>query len=295
MQNATSIGFKIAEARKNKNFSQADLAQRISISPQAVGKWERGESNPDLATFFRLTEILGVDLQYFTNQNEATEISESANTETEIVTRPKNKTSLKWDMSQGNWVDADFSGLKNLQEKFGSSNVKNCKFIGADLTGISFNSNNIELCDFTNSTMKKSIIFASNVLYNNFKGCDVEESEFSKSNIEYCNFSNANFTGATIAMSNFSHCEVNDTKWKLTSFSKSAFNNITFTGLIEECSFDQCSYSKVTFKNATILFTFFKGKKLKGITFIDCQVDKITYEFLKNGKAGLTGITVISE
>jgi transcriptional regulator with XRE-family HTH domain len=36
------IGNKIAEARKKTNISQAELAQRLFISPQAVGKWELG-------------------------------------------------------------------------------------------------------------------------------------------------------------------------------------------------------------------------------------------------------------
>jgi hypothetical protein len=31
-------------------------------------------------------------------------------------------------MSSGNWVDADFSGLNNLKDKFSTSNMKNCKF-----------------------------------------------------------------------------------------------------------------------------------------------------------------------
>jgi DNA-binding transcriptional regulator YiaG len=38
------IGGKIAKARKEINMSQAQLAQSLFISPQAVGKWERGES-----------------------------------------------------------------------------------------------------------------------------------------------------------------------------------------------------------------------------------------------------------
>src|SRR3546814_2048484 len=42
------IGNKIAEARKKAAISQAQLAQRLFISPQAVGKWERGESMPDI-------------------------------------------------------------------------------------------------------------------------------------------------------------------------------------------------------------------------------------------------------
>ena len=40
------IGNKIAEARRKINISQAQLAERLFISPQAVGKWERGESMP---------------------------------------------------------------------------------------------------------------------------------------------------------------------------------------------------------------------------------------------------------
>ena len=59
------IGNKIAEARKKINISQAQLAQHMFISAQAVGKWERGESIPDIITFNRLAKILGVDLNYF--------------------------------------------------------------------------------------------------------------------------------------------------------------------------------------------------------------------------------------
>ena len=47
------IGKKIAEARKKIRISQAQLAERLFISSQAVGKWERGESMPDIITFNR--------------------------------------------------------------------------------------------------------------------------------------------------------------------------------------------------------------------------------------------------
>src|SRR5437868_10627099 len=66
------IGNKITEARKKINISQAQLAERLFISPQAVGKWERGESMPDIITFNRLAEILGVDLNYFSVNYQAT-------------------------------------------------------------------------------------------------------------------------------------------------------------------------------------------------------------------------------
>jgi transcriptional regulator with XRE-family HTH domain len=66
------IGNKIAEARKKINISQAQLAERLFISSQAVGKWERGESMPDIITFNRLGEILGVDLNYFSDSFQST-------------------------------------------------------------------------------------------------------------------------------------------------------------------------------------------------------------------------------
>jgi transcriptional regulator with XRE-family HTH domain len=77
MLETKKIGNKIAEARKRINISQAELAQRLFISAQAVGKWERGESMPDITTFNRLAEILGVDLNYFSD-NVSSSVTEMA-------------------------------------------------------------------------------------------------------------------------------------------------------------------------------------------------------------------------
>jgi hypothetical protein len=49
----------------------------------------------------------------------------------------------------------------------------------------------------------------------------------------------------------------------------------------------------VTFQNATLTNTFFKNKSLKQIRFVDCQADRLTYEFLKNGKADMSGIKLV--
>lgn len=55
-----------------------------------------------------------------------------------------------------------------------------------------------------------------------------------------------------------------------------------------------CAFKRVTFQNATLTNTFFKNKSLKQIKFINCQADRMTYEFLKNGKADLSGITLVN-
>src|SRR5690606_22015691 len=73
MLHSNLIGNKIATARKKANLSQSELAQQIAISPQAVGKWERGESMPDITTLNSLAIIFGVDLNYFSETFEATD------------------------------------------------------------------------------------------------------------------------------------------------------------------------------------------------------------------------------
>ncbi|MDO9184961.1 MAG: pentapeptide repeat-containing protein [Bacteroidia bacterium] len=301
MLNSKSIGNKIATARKKAKLSQAELAQQVSISSQAVGKWERGESMPDIMTLNRVAKILGVDLNYFSDSfqsddKEVTIFQPAVKSLDEFSPfKPKKKLSWNWNMSSGNWLDADFSGLKNLQEKFSSSNMKNCKFINSDLSGLILGSNNIEMCDFSSSDIRNSKIQSSNLLNDQFNNCSFIDAEFLKNNIEKCNFSKANFSGAEISGVNFESNVVEDVIWKFTLFKNTNISNVVFEGTFEDCHFENCSFYGVKFQNATILNTFFKyNKRFKRVQFINCKVDKITYAFLKNNLADLTGITLLT-
>ena len=292
------IGNKIAEARKRINISQAQLAERLFISPQAVGKWERGESMPDITTFNRLAEILGVDLNYFSEsfQSAATEMApvESMVKQSAELPTGKQKTKLSWDMSRGNWVDADFSGLKNLNEKFSSSNMQRCLFIGSDLSGLLLKSNNVDSCDFSGSDISSSHIQSSNLGNNIFKGCSLKETEFTESYIYGCDFTGTDFTGVVVKSGGLEKNTISNAVWNRTSFIDTYIAGIVFGGTLEDCYFENCAFYRVTFQNSTLINSFFKNKSLKRIRFIDCQADRLTYAFLKNGKADLTGITLLT-
>ena len=80
-----------------------------------------------------------------------------------------------------------------------------------------------------------------------------------------------------------------------TSFNASQIDDIVFDGTLEDCYFENCAFSRVTFQDSKLINTFFKNKSLKGIRFINCRADRMTYEFLKNGKADLTGITLSTQ
>jgi transcriptional regulator with XRE-family HTH domain len=213
MLNSKYIGNKIAEARKKSGLSQAELSQQVSISPQAVGKWERGESMPDITTLNKLAEIFGVDLNYFSDSFQTLEVKTTSNFEDKqtiepTIDKPKSNSGLKWNMSSGNWVDADFSGLNNLKDKFSASNMKNCKFIGSDLSDLTLQANNIIGCDFTNSDLRNSNIQASNLSNNQLIDCSLIDTKIFASEIRNCNFSKANFSGVEIKTSELKNCNV---------------------------------------------------------------------------------------
>lgn len=55
-----TMGERIAYLRKRKKMTQAQLAEQLGISAQAVSKWESGISCPDIMTLVPLSQILGV-------------------------------------------------------------------------------------------------------------------------------------------------------------------------------------------------------------------------------------------
>jgi uncharacterized protein YjbI with pentapeptide repeats len=205
------------------------------------------------------------------------------------------KKKLSWDMSRGNWMDADFSGLKNLHDKFSSSNILRCLFICSDMSGLLLKSNNVDSCDFSNSNISKSHIQNSNLVNSLFKECSLKETEFSGSYIMGCDFSGTDFTGAAFNNGGFQKNPIADAVWNHASFNSMQIIDIVFESPVEDCYFENCVFKKVTFQHSTLINTFFKNKSLKGIRFIDCQADRMTYEFLKNGKADLTGITLLTQ
>lgn len=292
------IGVKITEARKKMNLSQAQLAQHLFISQQAVGKWERGESLPDIIMLIRIAEILETDLNYFSDTFPTAAggmFSDEQTKQPAVPSREKRKRALSWDMSLGNWADADFSGLKNLKEKFSSSNMLRCKFTGSDLSGLVLSGNNISACDFSDSWINGSRIQHSHLSGNEFTHCTLQETEFSGSHVSGSDFTDADFTDVTFRSGGFEKNTVTNAIWERTSFLGSYIADIVINGKVENCYFENCAFKRVTFQEAVLTNTFFKNKSLKQIRFIDCKADRMTYEFLKNGKANLEGIALLNE
>jgi transcriptional regulator with XRE-family HTH domain len=59
-----TLGEKIQQLRKSKGFSQEELAACITISRQAISKWEMGESKPDIDNIIQISKLFGVSTDY---------------------------------------------------------------------------------------------------------------------------------------------------------------------------------------------------------------------------------------
>ena len=55
-----TIGQTIRRLRKERNFTQEELAEQLNISAQAVSKWENGTSLPDISQVVPLASVFGV-------------------------------------------------------------------------------------------------------------------------------------------------------------------------------------------------------------------------------------------
>ncbi len=62
--NIEKIGEQIAILRKAKGITQSELGERIGVSFQAVSKWERGETLPDITILPDLAKILETTVDF---------------------------------------------------------------------------------------------------------------------------------------------------------------------------------------------------------------------------------------
>lgn len=59
-----SIGKTIAALRKEKGWTQVELAEKLQVSDKAVSKWEKDDCAPSVEFFPALSELFGVSIDY---------------------------------------------------------------------------------------------------------------------------------------------------------------------------------------------------------------------------------------
>lgn len=60
----TGLAGRLRQLRKQYDLSQAELAERVGLHTNLIGRYERGESRPAADTLKRLADALGVSSDY---------------------------------------------------------------------------------------------------------------------------------------------------------------------------------------------------------------------------------------
>ncbi|MEI3797064.1 MULTISPECIES: pentapeptide repeat-containing protein [unclassified Chitinophaga] len=307
------IGSKIAKARKDKNMSQAQLAQLLFISPQAVGKWERGESIPDIVTINRLAEILGVDLNYFSENFQSVDDStflktiensnDTGQTEVPILPSPPEERQLLTNFSGGNLSESDFTGVTAHKRKFNGSALKGSDFAGADLTGSSFTGSDIHAANFDGTNLTDCTLSSNDLTGASFNKAILVRTVFSTSGLAGAKFIDAELTDVKLTKTDlrktvFENCIFKGVDFKYSDMRGLRLDGQTFIGV----RFDKTALNEATFNGATLRNVSFRPtyaltnkyyRAIKTICFDGAMMDKLTYAELKGMGADLSKVTFI--
>ena len=58
--NSKKIGSFIAALRKDKEYTQAELAEILNVSNRTISKWENGDGFPDITILPSVAQALGI-------------------------------------------------------------------------------------------------------------------------------------------------------------------------------------------------------------------------------------------
>lgn len=90
-----TIGEKISRLRKENNYTQEQLAERMGVSRQSVSKWESNIAYPETEKLIQLSEFFDCTLDYLLKEDE-------------LEPRTKNQGNDFWQETVGKIINFDF-------------------------------------------------------------------------------------------------------------------------------------------------------------------------------------------
>ena len=106
-----TFGQRLSRIRKEKGYTQEDIASRITISPQAVSKWENDISSPDILILSNLADILDVSVDELLGREGSETVRERVEVEEGVHIQDKKGRGVHIGDEGVHLVDDDGSGL----------------------------------------------------------------------------------------------------------------------------------------------------------------------------------------
>ena len=70
-----TLGEKLKSARKDAGLTQEQLAEKLSVSRQAVTKWETDKGMPDIGNLKQLSKLFNISIDYILDSGECIDLS----------------------------------------------------------------------------------------------------------------------------------------------------------------------------------------------------------------------------
>lgn len=113
---------KFRELRKNKNFLQSEVAERLHVSTSTVGMWEQGRSQPDNEMVKHIANLFGVTTDYLLDND--------------TITKEINANVIDPDLNQTLKSIAENEFDKTLFKKYGELTEEKKKMVMAVINSI---------------------------------------------------------------------------------------------------------------------------------------------------------------
>ena len=117
MEENMTFGEKLKSARKSAKLTQEQLAEKLSVSRQAITKWESDKGMPDIENLRQLSKLLGVSIDYLLDNGEELDLT--------VMREEVNLDNYHYKRSfKGRWVKK--AGKKDLivREKFPNARIQ---------------------------------------------------------------------------------------------------------------------------------------------------------------------------
>lgn len=92
--NQEAIGKFIATCRKERGFTQVQLAEKLNITNRAVSKWETGKSCPDASIMLELCKILEITVNELLSGESLSMVDYQKKAEENLVELQEKKTKV---------------------------------------------------------------------------------------------------------------------------------------------------------------------------------------------------------
>lgn len=92
------MGSFLINLRKEHNLTQSDLSEVLNLSPQAISKWESGDSIPDIDTLEKLSKFYNISIEEIINGERRSQKPIIAEPITTIKVNDSSKIDLKKDL-----------------------------------------------------------------------------------------------------------------------------------------------------------------------------------------------------